>query len=495
MYIYWSSLQQMVHQWLSDETYSHGLLVPFVSGYLIWRHRQRITALPIAQQRWGLLPLIAGSGLYFLGEIGTLYVFVQISLWLVALGLLITAHGIPRTKQLAFPLCYLLTAIPVPQFLYQGLSSQMQLLSSAAGVGWLHVIGITAFRDGNVIDLGPVQLQVVEACSGLRYLFPLFSLALLCGYLHRGRMWQRIALVLSSLPIAVLLNGFRIAIVGVLVESFGPASGEGFLHLFEGWVIFLASVGVLWGELLLLTRLSAQTAGAGYPSNSTAAYAPSVGHPAQTLRPYYAAVGLILLLAVAASYTVHREELVPSRRAFIEFPMHIAGWIGVAGSLEEPYRSSLKLDDYLLADYQTTASLPVTLYAAYYHSQRKGQSVHSPQSCIPGGGWEIVAIDQRPLSIGFAEPREIRINRAVITKDQQTQIVYYWFKQRERSLTNEYLVKGYLVWDALVRQRTDGALVRLSAPVEKGQSASATDDRLSRFAALVVPLLGEYIPD
>ena len=140
-------------------------------------------------------------------------------------------------------------------------------------------------------------------------------------------------------------------------------------------------------------------------------------------------------------------------------------------------------------------SLPVTLYAAYYHSQRKGQSVHSPQSCIPGGGWDIVALEQRTLPTGLQDPHDFTINRVVITKAQHTQIVYYWFKQRDRTISNEYLVKGYLVWDALARQRTDGALVRLSTPVEEGESAPATDERLSKFAALVVPLLGEYIPD
>ena len=485
-------MQQMVHQWLSDETYGHGLFVPFIAGYLTWRARHQVAAAPITEQGWGIPPLMVGAGFYFLGEIGALYVLVQLSLWLVGLGLLIAAQGVPRTKRLAFPFCYLLTAIPLPQFLYQGLSSQMQLLSSAAGVGWLQLIGITAFRDGNVIDLGPIQLQVVDACSGLRYLFPLCSLALLCGYLYRGRMWQRIILVLSSLPIAVLLNGLRIAAVGILVESFGSRSAEGFLHLFEGWVIFLASVGILWLEVLLLSRIGLSAARPTTTAIKQHGPLQSAYMRAPTYSIYAVAVGFVLILAIAASYTVHREDLVPSRRTFIDFPMQLGDWTGAALSMEEPYRNTLKLDDYLLADYHTGASLPVTLYAAYYHSQRKGQSVHSPQSCIPGGGWDIVALEQRTLPTGLQDPHEITINRVVITKAQHTQIVYYWFKQRDRTISNEYLVKGYLVWDALARQRTDGALVRLSTPVEEGKSAPATDERLSEFAALVVPLLGEY---
>jgi exosortase len=152
-------------------------------------------------------------------------------------------------------LAYLLTAIPLPVFFYNALSSQLQLWSSALGVGVLQLIGVTAFREGNVIDLGPVQLQVAEACSGIRYLFPLTSLALLCAYFYRDRMWKRMVLVLSALPISVLVNGLRIGIVGILVEWYGPQAAEGFLHLFEGWVLFLFTLTMLVAEMWALSRV------------------------------------------------------------------------------------------------------------------------------------------------------------------------------------------------------------------------------------------------
>jgi exosortase len=129
------------------------------------------------------------------------------------------------------------------------------LWSSALGVGWLQLVGVTAFREGNVIDLGTVQLQVVEACSGIRYLLPLTSLALLCAYLFKDRMWKRVLLVLSSVPISILVNGFRIGVIGVLVEWYGQEASEGFSHLFEGWVLFMASLGLLILEMWLLAKI------------------------------------------------------------------------------------------------------------------------------------------------------------------------------------------------------------------------------------------------
>ena len=125
-------------------------------------------------------------------------------------------------------------------------------------MGCLQLVGVTAFRDGNVIDLGPVQLQVIEACSGIRYLLPLTSLALLCAYLFKDRMWKRVVLVLSSIPISVLVNGFRIGMIGVLVEWYGQGAAEGFYHLFEGWVLFMASLGLLILEMLVLASIGSK---------------------------------------------------------------------------------------------------------------------------------------------------------------------------------------------------------------------------------------------
>jgi EpsI family protein len=135
----------------------------------------------------------------------------------------------------------------------------------------------------------------------------------------------------------------------------------------------------------------------------------------------------------------------------------------------------------------------VNLYIAYYRSQRKGQSAHSPRTCIPGGGWEITALEER--KIDSARPGDpLTVNRAVIQRGTDKQVVYYWFQQRGRILTNEYLVKFYLFWDALTKNRTDGALVRLTAPVSKGENESDADRLLGDFAKEIRPLLVSYIP-
>lgn len=505
-YMYAESLAYLFSRWLGTEDYSHGIFVPFISGYLAWQSRDRLSQISKDKSWVGLAVIALGLMLYVVGELATLFIVLHFSLWMVIVGLAITLLGIRGAKAIAFSLGYLLTAIPLPTFINASLSSQLQLWSSSLGVGCLQLVGVMAFREGNVIDLGPVQLQVVEACSGIRYLLPLASLALLCAYLFKARMWKRVVLVLSSIPISIMLNGFRIGVIGVLVEFYGRGAAEGFYHLFEGWVIFMVSFGLLIAEMALLVRIGeVKSQGSLLNRLTWRDQSEARAHPSVNIVPcriqsasgraYLCSVALLVPVTLFSTVVVDREESPPSRAAFVDFPMQINSWQGSTFPLEQQYIDALRFDDYVMADYQSDHKQPVNFYAAYYRSQRKGQSAHSPQSCLPGGGWEITSLTQRelPMSQGMMQP--LSVNRAVIQKGDQKQIVLYWFKQRERHLTNEYLVKVYLLWDAFSRQRTDGALVRLASLVGPGESESTVDQRLQEFAVVAGRELTRFVPD
>ena len=503
--IYSNALAIMVSVWVDDENYGHGFFVPFISLFLIWLKRDKIRALEPRGSWWGLSLILVGVAFYGLGELGTLSTLLHLSFWLVVVGLCWAALGGRILRELSFPLLYLLTMIPLPQFLLQGLSGQLQLLSSMLGVGCLQVVGVTAFREGNVIDLGPMQLQVVEACSGLRYLFPLMSLALLCAYMFEGPMWKRVVVFLSSMPIAILLNGFRIGVIGVLVELSGAGAAEGFLHLFEGWVIFLMSLAILalviWGlsrigsggERRSFSDLLRLPSGSGTTVHPGTVRASSLSGALPT--PLFCGAGLLVGLAVASPYLISRDEIVPARQSLLNFPMQVQQWQGSSFPLEKEYIEVLRFDDYLLADYRLADRVPVNFYVAYYRSQRKGQSAHSPRTCIPGGGWEITSLRTMEVPANDAATTSMHVNRLVIQKADMKQIVYYWFKQRDRVLINEYLVKFFLVWDALAKQRTDGALIRLTALVQPGHEEEEADRILVDFTKSVNPLMSRFVPD
>jgi len=158
------------------------------------------------------------------------------------------------------------------------------------------------------------------------------------------------------------------------------------------------------------------------------------------------------------------------------------------------YLNALALDDYVLANYHDADGHLINLYSAYYQRQDNGRHVHSPQDCIPGGGWEIQTFGRRPFPAGSAG-ETFPANRAVIQLGADREVVYYWFQVRGRRFTNEYMMKWYLLWDAMTRHRTDGALVRLIAPLSPGMRESDVDSRIVEFGSLVQPQLARYIPD
>lgn len=505
-FVYAEAIRSIWVTWTTNDNYSHGTFVPFLSIYLLWMRREELLRTPLVGTAWSIPVILIGTMVFALGELATLYVIVFLSLWIVLIGLFIALQGIARARVAMFALGYLLAAIPLPEFLHRGLSAQLQLLSSALGVGCLQLVGVTAFREGNVIDLGPIQLQVVEACSGLRYLFPLASLALLAAYVFQSALWKRVTLFLSSIPIAIGLNGLRISAIGILVEVFGQEAAEGFLHLFEGWVFFLVSLGCLYLVMCLLNRIGRRTAQTGRTARTSpghAASGPAAPHTSPNLSlasgqgaPSYAlAIALVLPLGLLSTQLEHRTEPVVPRANFADFPRTVDRWVGKPYPLEREFIDTLRFDDYLLSDYRSSGVEPINLYVAYYRSQKKGQSAHSPKTCIPGGGWEITSLERRAVHDSTAPSGRFEVNRALIQKGSETQVVLYWFKQRERVLTSEYLVKFYLFWDALTRARTDGALIRLVSVVQPNERIDTVEGRLLEFASAVEPQLVNYVPD
>jgi EpsI family protein len=208
--------------------------------------------------------------------------------------------------------------------------------------------------------------------------------------------------------------------------------------------------------------------------------------------PLGTAVLLLLVAGVGLSFISGRREIVPERTRFVEFPSQLGFWHGHTSTLDADVEHVLAVDDYILSDYTGPDSKVVNLYVAYYPSQRKGESPHSPIVCIPGGGWQIGQFQR--TQTGPQDPLQFPFNRVVIARDGHQQVVYYWFDERGRKIANEWWSKWYLLTDAIFKDRTDGALVRLTTPVFPGESARDADARLHAFMRLVVPTLSAYLP-
>lgn len=496
-YIFYESVELMVSWWSNREEYSHGFLIPLITIYLIWQRSDQLRKLPFDGSWLGVLVVLAGLFLYFLGELSTIYTVVQYGFVLVIYGVVWAYIGTKAFKVVAIPLLLLFFMIPFPNFIYNNLSSQLQLLSSEIGVAVIRLFGISVFLEGNVIDLGTYKLQVVEACNGLRYLFPLMTLGLIVAYLYHAELWKRAVVFFSTIPITILMNSFRIGVIGVMVEYWGQSMAEGFLHDFEGWVIFMACFGILFLEMWLLMRITKdnrplkEVFGIDPPE-------PIDENATWRTRPVPAtmivATVLIVAALVPATAIPNRVESVPERESFGSFPLSFDGWTGQSEVLEQIYLDALKLTDYALINYKNDTDNIVNFYTAYYASQRKGQSAHSPRSCIPGGGWRIESLTQVSVPEGATGGGDLPVNRVLISNGNHKQLVYYWFQQRGRTITNEYLVKWFVFWDALTKNRTDGALVRLTIPIAPGKDVDELEKLLKQFARDVRDILPAYVP-
>lgn len=496
--VFRDSLIEMATTWTNVEEYSHGFFIPVITVYLLWVRRGELVLVSAFEKSLpGLVVIGLGLMLFILGGLAAIKTLEQYAFLVVLTGIFACAFGLRGLRVGAIPLLFLIFMVPFPNFILNNLSSKLQLISSWLGVEFIRACDIMVYLEGNVIDLGVYKLQVVDACSGLRYLFPLSSLAFLCAYLFKGPFWQKLLIFLSSMPLTIFMNSFRIGVIGVLVDNWGTEMAEGFLHDFEGWAVFLLCMALLFAEMWIFSRISGRKLAMGELVQIPEEWGHSAARRFTPILNKSVFTVLLLLVAGAGASEKFkgREDIIPERKAFLTFPTKLGTWQGRNDYLTQYFLNELKLTDYVIINFQQPETRSsVNFYSAYYQSQRKGAAVHSPRSCIPGDGWQITSFEQEEFSDLQLDGESLQINRAVIQKGESRQLVYFWFQQRGRMITNEYMVKWYLFYDAIAMNRTDGALVRLVTPVDKLEDIAVADQRLKLFLKELLPELTAYLP-
>lgn len=499
--VFWLGFQSLGRAWMTPE-YSHGPLIPVISLYLFLRELRQVPALPADAPRNRVpgVALVAFSlGLAILGNLARIPDIVTYALILWVGGVLLTVMGWQAGRRHGLPVLHLVFMLPLPQFLYWQMSIFLQLVSSELGVWFVRLAGVPVFLDGNIIDLGVYKLQVAEACSGLRYLFPILSFSYLFAILYRGPMWHKAVLLIMAAPLTVFMNSFRIGMIGVLVDSYGIEQAEGFLHFFQGWVIFGACVGMLFLLAVALQRMGRNpvpladtidldTTGFVAESRRLAAIAPGPG-----LR-----VAAVMSAVIVGAFLVlpSNEQPPPPRDGFSQFPQTLADWRGQLEVLEPEVEAVLGASDYANITYRSAAeAMPVNFFSAWYVSQAKGEGIHSPEVCLPVGGWEMFSLEPYEVSMPGTVYGNFNVNRAVIQKGESRQLVYYWFEQRGRRMTNDFAAKMTVLWDGVVMGRTDGALVRFVTPIGTREAEAEADARLQRLMAEALPRLPTFVPE
>lgn len=257
--LYAGAIQGMVLDWYHDENYSHGFLIPLVSGYLVWQRLDELKEVELRPTAPGLLVALGGIALFLFGMLAGESFTMRFSMLVVLAGAILYGYGAGLMKALAFPFAYLIYMIPLPYILYDSIAFPLKLMVSKYSVAFLKLIGIPVMREGNVINLVSTTLEVADACSGIRSIVSLLALATALAYFSQKGWLKRTLLIFSALPIAIFANGVRVIGTGILATRYGAAAAQGFFHEFAGLVIF----GVAMALLLLTSYFLGKIGGGG----------------------------------------------------------------------------------------------------------------------------------------------------------------------------------------------------------------------------------------
>ncbi|MGA2740604.1 MAG: exosortase [Bryobacteraceae bacterium] len=237
-------LWRLVRQWDSDPDMGHGFFVPIVVGFIVWQKRAELLALKPSSNWWGLAVVLYGGLQLYIATLGAELFLARTAFVISIIGIVLLLGGTAFVRALAFPLFLLFFMIPIPTVVYNSITFPLQLLASRVADQALDVLQIPVLREGNVLELAEQKLSVVEACSGIRSLLSLSFLSLVYGYFFESRVWMRVVLFLSTIPIAIVANASRVTLTGVLTE-YKPELAEGFFHTVSGWVIFMVALAIL----------------------------------------------------------------------------------------------------------------------------------------------------------------------------------------------------------------------------------------------------------
>lgn len=482
---FWPAFEKLVIRWNSDENSYCYLIIPLFL-YLCWENKKKFNFRRFSWNRLGLIPVLLSILIMATGEFGSMETILYTGIYGCFVGIMFILYGL-RLRRLLFPLLILSFIIPLPPFLGRMLTFNLKLAASTFSVGFLRMAGVSVLQDGNIIEIGITQLQVVDACSGLRYFVPLILMALLFGYFYTKRLWQKVGLLLVVLPLSIVVNGLRIFFTGMLHIWGHPELAEDFFHDFSGWVVFMIAGAVLYGVTMALRHLSSVTEVKTLIDTGSC----------QSKRMVSVTITIVLcLIFFSSGYALQKlpsTANLPARKSFDYFPMTIGNWFARRSFLTDKILDELWADDYINATFfRSDMPNAIHLFIPFYEYQGTRHTAHAPRACLLGGGWALVGSRERIMIADSGS--ELKIETSIWKKGDTRILGSYFFFQRGRVITNPWENKYWLFVDGLIKQRTDGALVRVEMTMVPGQSVEEAYMTLEEFVGQVFAILPEYVP-
>lgn len=489
---YRGTLKGLVSVWYTDEDYSYGFLIPLIAGYLVWDRRAAFKSALISSN-W------VGGALFFLfllvstyGILGSSPSAVRPAFPFVLLAIVLFCFGLSIFKVLFLPIFFLIFMVPLPTTVQTNIGVPLKLLSTKLGSGLLGVFGVSAFVQGNVIDLGNIQLQVVDACSGLRYIFPLLALGVLAACFSEKTQWKRAVIILLTIPVAVITNGVRIGATGILAQKYGSSVAEGFFHGFSGWLIFMFAFVLIILSVVLLKMIRGGDPKPGILSRLIERIL-NKGESGRSVIPSIICICALLLVSGISQATGALPRLT-LKEGFSGFPMTIGQWSGEPDRMDSNMVALSGAEEALSAKYMGPDGKAVFLYIGYRGSpfMENENFFHSPNVCLPSQGWNTLQLNKRIIQkvsrLGLIQATEM-----VIENMNARQLVDYWFQTKNNTSDNVNINRFQLTLHALKHDNTYDLFIRPITPIYPNESVKDAEVRMDRFCREMTGNVLQYL--
>jgi len=493
---YWVPLKVMVNTWRNNEDYSYGFLIPLISAYLFWEKRKVLREISL-QGFWGILPILVFFVLFSLyGILGSSGNISMPSIPILIILFTGFCFGIESVRKLILPLGFLFFMIPLPPIIDRYIGLYLKTISSKLGGALIGLFDIPVHVSGNVIDLGVIQLQVVDACNGLRYIFPLLALGILYAYFFERVAWKRIFCVLITVPLGVLINALRIGVTGILANSFGRQFSEGFFHAFSGWILFVTAFIILFliGRLLAFFPQNVKVnkeSFASMPVSDVTLYTDGK----KTKKAFLLSIVILSCVAVL-SLSTGTLPAIKIKGGMQNFPLQFGNWQGKYELVDPVIIKESGAEDAFSGYYSNLSGDAVSLYLGYRSSAFLSNEnfFHSPTVCIPSTGWVEQEVKRKTIAnVPYFD--NLDVTMMVIEKGGVRQLLYFWFQTKDEATYDKNINRFDLSIHALRRNNTHDLFIRPVTTLSETESIENAQKRLDGFTREMMTALLQYLKE
>ncbi len=491
---YFVPFSALYDTWITNGDYSYGILIPLISFYFLWDAKYRLNGIAI-KSFWPVFPILVLFVLISIyGILGSSGHIARPAIPMLIILFTIFCFGPDLFRRVSLPVCFLVFMIPLPAVLDRTIGVFLKKVSSELGGMFLRAFGYSVHVSGNVIDLGVTQLQVIDACSGLRFVFPLLALGVVYGYFFEKSLWKRVVCVLVTIPISILTNVLRIGITGILTYAFGSKMAEGFFHDFEGVAIFMVAFAFLFlfGRFLrFFPPKNSEIASLGENNDL-----PDGDSGIKNKGNLGAIITSVVILMIVGGLTLTTKALPPVKinGGIASFPTAFNEWKGEFQTIDPEIIDKSGAEEAFSSTYSNPQNKIVSLYIGYRSTAflENVNFFHSPTVCLPSSGWNVEAQSKRIIK-NVPVFGDLPVTEMIMDAMGEKQLVYFWFQTKSEATHDKNVNRFHLAMHAIKKDNTHDLFIRPITPISKGETIDEARQRMDEFVREMMTTLSRFL--